>query len=107
MVTTMEEIKAFIKENKQHVALLGLIIAALTVILIAILAWKFPVIPVCIFVLLEGGLAVCLQDLPVWLHGAVLIAQLLVGLIFGNGIFIMTAAVYYVFSIFVLSLCEK
>jgi len=103
----MEEIKVFVKENKEHVALFGLIIVALTVMLIAILAWKLPVIPVCIFVLLEAGLAVCLHQLPLGFHGAVLIAQLLVGLIFGNGIFIMTSAAYYVFSIFVLSLCDK
>lgn len=103
----MENIKAFVKENKQHVALLGLIFAAMTVILIAILAWKLPVIPVCFFVLLEAGLAVCLYQLPIGFHGAVLIAQLLVGLILGNGIFIMTSAAYYVVSIFALSLCDK
>lgn len=70
----MEDIKALVKENKQHIALFGLIIAALAVILIGILVWKLPVVPVCIFVLLEAVLAVCLQNLPVWMHGAILIA---------------------------------
>lgn len=103
----MEDIKALVKENKQHITLFGLIIAALAVILIGILVWKLPVVPVCIFVLLEAVLAVCLQNLPVWMHGAILIAQLIVGLLFGNGIFIMVCAVYYVVSILVLSIWDK
>ena len=103
----MEDIKALVKENKQHIVLFGLIIAALAVILIGILVWKLPVVPVCIFVLLEAVLAVCLQNLPVWMHGAILIAQLIVGLLFGNGIFIMVCAVYYVVSILVLSIWNK
>lgn len=107
VVLYMEGMKALIKENKQQIALFGLIIAALAVILMGILVWKLPVIGVCVFVLLQSGLAICLQDLPVWLHGAVLIAQLLVGLIFGNGMFILVCAVYYVVSILVFSIWDK
>jgi len=103
----MEDIKALLKENKQHIALFGIIAAALIVILIGILVWKLPVVAVCIFVLLEAGLAVCLQDLPVWLHGAVLIAQLVIGLLLGNGMFILLCAVDYVVSILVLSIWDK
>lgn len=103
----MEDIKALVKENKQQLALFGIIAAALVVILIGILVWKLPVVAVCIFVLLEAGLAVCLQNLPVWLHGAVLIAQLIMGLIFGNGLFLMVCAVFYVMSILVLSVWDK
>lgn len=103
----MEDIKALVKEKKQNIALFGLIVAALAVILIGILVWKLPVIPVCIFVLLEATLAVCLQNVPVWIHGAVLIAQLIAGLLFGNGMFILLCAVYYVVSILVLSIWDK
>lgn len=103
----MNDIKAFAKENKQHMVVFGMVIVALAVILNGILAWKLPVISVCIFVLLEAGLAVCLRNLPVWLHGAVLIAQLIVGLIFGNGIFILMCALYYVVSILFLSVWDK
>lgn len=103
----MNDIKAYAKENKQHMVIWGMVIVALAVALSGILVWKLPVISVCIFVLLEVGLAVCLQKLPVWLHGAVLIAQLIVGLIFGNGIFILVCAVYYVVSILLLSVWKK
>ncbi|MBR5127048.1 MAG: hypothetical protein IKU69_01315 [Roseburia sp.] len=103
----MEEFKELIKENRQYLALFGIIAVALIVILIGIMVWKLPVIGVCIFVFLETILAVCLQDLPVWLHGAILIAQLIMGLLFGNGMFILLCALYYVVSIVVLSIWDK
>lgn len=103
----MDDIKALVKENRQQLALSGIIIMALVVILIGILVWKLPVVSVCILVLLEAGLAVCLQDLPIWLHGAVLIAQLVLGLLFGNGMFLMVCAIFYVISILILSIRDK
>lgn len=103
----MEDLKSLLKENKQHIALFGIIVAALAVMLMGILVWKLPVVSVCIFVLLEAGLAVCLQNLPVWLHGAVLIVQLIMGLLFGNGMFILVCAIYYVVSILFLSIWDK
>lgn len=103
----MENIKTFVDENKQHLALFGIIAAALLVIVIGILVWKLPVIPVCLVVFLEACLAVCLQDLPIWLHGIVLIAQLVMGLLFGNGMFLLVCALFYVISILVLSVWDK
>ncbi|MBQ8279273.1 MAG: hypothetical protein IJZ23_05480 [Roseburia sp.] len=103
----MDDIKALVKENRQQLALSGIVIMALVVILIGILVWKLPVVSVCILVLLEAGLAVCLQDLPIWLHGAVLIAQLVLGLLFGNGMFLMVCAIFYVISILILSIQDK
>lgn len=103
----MEGIKVMIEENKKHLAIFGLVTASLLVIIIGIMGWKLPVIGVCMFVLLEAVLAVCLQNLPIWIHGAVLIAQLIIGLLFGNGMFILLCAVYYVVSILVLSIWDK
>ena len=95
----MENIKAFIMENKKQFLLFELITAGLLVMLAGILIWKLPMIAVCVFVLLEAGLAVCLQNLPVWFHGMVLIIQLLIGLSCGNGIFILACTLFYILSI--------
>ena len=103
----MDSIKELMKENRQCLTLFGIIAAALIVILVGIMMWDLPVIGVSVFVLLETILAVCLQDLPVWLHGAVLIAQLIIGLLFGNGMFILLCALYYVVSIVVLSIWDR
>ena len=103
----MEDIKGLVIENKRNLIRFCIIIAGLAVMLIGILPWKLPAFPVFIFVILEGALAVCLQKIPVWLHGAVLIAQLIAGLLFGNGIFVLLCAAYYVASILILSIGNK
>jgi len=103
----MEDIKALIKENKQNLVMFGMIVVALITILMGVLIWKLPTVSVCIFVLLEAGLAMCLQNLPVWLHGAVLIVQLMIGLFVGNGLFLLTCAVYYGVNILFLYFWNK
>lgn len=95
----MKDIKAFIRENKQQFILFEITAAALLLMTAGIIIWKFPVAAVCIFVLLEAGLSVCLRNLPVWLHGLVLIVQLLLGLLCGNGIFILACTFFYIISI--------
>ena len=107
ILAIMEDFKELIKENRQYLALFCITSVALLVILAGSMTWKLPVIGVSVFVLLETILAVCLQDLPVWLHGAVLIAQLIIGLLFGNGMFILLCALYYVVSIVVLRIWDR
>ena len=103
----MEDIKAFVKENRHQLTVFSIIVVALIVILLGIMVWKLPVVPVCVVVLLEAGLAVCLQELPIWLHGAVLIAQIIAGLLLGNAIFVLACAVYYMVSVLFLSIFDK
>lgn len=103
----MEDIKALVMENKQQFVLFGIVSAALLVITAGILVWKLPVAAVCIFVLLETGLSFCLQNLPVWLHGLILIVQLLMGLLFGNGIFILVCTFFYIVSILGFAILDK
>ena len=95
----MEDIKAFIMENKKPFLVFEIISAGLLLMTAGIIIWKLPMAAVCIFVLLEAGLAVCLQNLPVWFHGMILIVQLLIGLSCGNGIFILACTLFYILSI--------
>ena len=60
---------AFYEDNKQYLLLFGVIVVALAAILASILALKIPVVPVCLIIVLEAGIAVCLHDVPIWLHG--------------------------------------
>ena len=61
---------AFYEDNKQYLLLFGVIVVALAAILVSILALKIPVVPVCLIIVLEAGIAVCLHDVPIWLHGS-------------------------------------
>lgn len=90
------------KELNKNLMLFGVILAALAVILIGILILDLPVVPVCIVVLIEAGLAVCLNEVPIWLHVLVIAAQIAVGVLCGNLIFLALAAALYFIAILVL-----
>ena len=74
---------AFYEDNKQYLLLFGVIVVALAAILVSILALKIPVVPVCLIIVLEAGIAVCLHDVPIWLHGLVVLVQIIAGAICG------------------------
>lgn len=100
----MSNIKELVNENKQQITLFGVIAAALFVILIGIFVWKLPVVAICVLLLLEAGFAVCMQDVPVWVHGLAVIAQAAVGAIFGRMVFLLLCALFYVVGILALNI---
>lgn len=64
-------------ENQSMLMLFAAIVAALAVILTGIIALHMPVVPVCLIVLLETGIACCLHDVPIWLHAIAVIVQII------------------------------
>ena len=65
------------RDNKKMLILFAEVVAALATILIAILAMKIPVVPVCVIVLIEVAIAACLQEVPVWVHAVCLLCILI------------------------------
>lgn len=103
----MNDIKALVKENKQQLILFGVVLAALFVILMGIFVWKLPAVAICVLLLIEAGLSVCMQDVPIWLHGIIAIAQVVVGVIFGKATFLLLCALFYVVGILALNVWNK
>lgn len=89
-------------ENKQMLILFGVITAVLLMILSSILGLGLPAVPVCVMVLIEAGIALCLHDVPIWLHGMALLVQALVGVLAGKLVFMILCAAMYL--VFILSL---
>lgn len=89
-------------ENKSMLILFGVIVAALLVILIAILGLDVPVVPVCVIVLIEAAIAVCLHDVPIWLHGLVVVAQIVAGILCHNILLVVMCVVIYLLGILTL-----
>lgn len=89
-------------ENKSVLMLFVVIVAALAVILVSIISLNVAAVPVCIIVVIEAALAVCLHDVPVWLHGLVVLGQIIAGLLGGNVALILMCAVIYVLCILTL-----
>ena len=63
------------RDNKKMLILFAEVVAALATILIAVLAMKIPVVPVCVIVLIEVAIAACLQEYR-WVHAVVAAVQL-------------------------------
>lgn len=89
-------------ENKDMIVLFGVIVAALMVILIAIMGLDIPAVPVCVIVLLEVGIAACLHDVPIWLHGLVIIGQIVAGILAARVLFMVLCVVIYLLGILTL-----
>ena len=95
-------VKENLAENKSVLLLFVVIVAALAVILISILGLKAAVVPVCVIVVIEAALAVCLHDVQIWLHGLVVLGQIIAGILSGNTGFIAMCAALYVLCILTL-----
>ena len=100
-------IYAFMLDNTQALVLFGVIIAALAVVLISALALKIPVAAVCVIVVLEATLAVCLHDVPIWLHGLVVIAEIIAGAFCTKIVFMVLCALIYVIGILTLKFLKE
>ena len=97
----------FVENNTQALVLFGVIIAALAVVLISAFTLKISVVAVCIIVVLEAALAVCLHDVPIWLHGLVVIAEIVAGALCAKVVFMILCAIIYVAGILSLKVLKE
>ena len=98
----MEKIKQLTK--KPAVALGAFVVVASAMILIIILALNLPVVGVCTIMILEALLAVCLNRIPIWIHGLIVIAQIVAGIVFGKIVFLILMVVVYITAVALLYL---
>ena len=82
---------AELKENSALIMLCVFVVFAVLEIVLGILVWK-----------MEAGLAACLHNLPVWLHGIVAAAEIVVGIISGKVIFMLIGILCYGAALFAL-----
>jgi hypothetical protein len=98
----LDAVKENLDENKRALLLFLVIVASLAVIIVSIFSLQLPAVPVCVIVVIEAALAVCLHEVPLWLHGLVVIGQLAVGGFCGNLTFILMGVALYILCIIVL-----
>lgn len=94
-------------ENQSMLMLFAAIVAALAVILTGIIALHMPVVPVCLIVLLETGIACCLHDVPIWLHAIAVIVQIIAGVLTGATVFYGAVCGRIFGRDFMPALCER
>ena len=91
-----------VRDNSGVLILFGVFAVVLFVVLFSMIKLDMPVVPVCVIVVIEAALAVCLHDVPIWLHGLVVIAEIVVGALCRVTLFMVLCAVVYVVGILAL-----
>ncbi len=100
------EIGNFFKENKKVDVMLGFGVLALVLILIGTLGLGEPVVPVCLVIILEAGIAVMLHNVELWVHGIAVIVQIVAGICIHRAPLMILCVVLYVLAIIALQLCS-
>lgn len=91
-----------VRDNSGGLILFGVFVVVLFVVLFSMIKLDMPVVPVCVIVVIEAALAVCLHDVPIWLHGLVVIAEIVAGALCGVTLFMVLCAAVYVVGILAL-----
>lgn len=72
---------------------------SVVMILIGYIVLQVPIVPVCTIVILEALLSALLNRIPLWVHGLVVIAQIVAGIVFGETVFMILMVVVYITAV--------
>ncbi len=70
-------------KNEPLIQLVIFVVAMVVMIIISNLAVGIPIVPVCAIAILEAVLAALLNRISLWIHGLVIIAKIVAGIICG------------------------
>lgn len=101
-INIINKIVAWARSNRLILSLVFFCVTTLALILIAVIGWNEFVVPVCVLVLIEVGMAVLLHKSELWIHGILLAAELLVGGIIDRLPLVILMVIVYVVAIFAL-----
>jgi lysylphosphatidylglycerol synthetase-like protein (DUF2156 family) len=107
LLNGIKHVTDFFKENRQ-LDIAGVFAAAvLVLILVGTLAWEEPVVPVCIALMIEAGIAILLHNAELWIHGAAVVIQLVAGILIGRTSLMILCIVLYALTIAALQALDK
>ncbi len=95
------------KRNGKPMAIGGFALVALVLILIAVFGLNEFVVSVCVLLILEAGMAVCLHKAELWKHGVMLAAQIAAGIIIGRVSLVIICIIAYVAATAALQIITK
>ena len=95
-------VQAKIQERTQRdnalIALLAFCIVAVSVIVVNVTVMNLSVVPVCLLMILEVGIAVLLHHAELWIHGVLLLAEVIAGIVMGKVVPVLLFAAVYVMA---------
>ena len=91
-----------IKKNKTIVSIAIFVVVAAISIVVMTVVLKQPVVPVCVLVLIEAAIAVMLHNAELWIHGVLLLAEIIAGVALGRiGLVLLCILVFYPINYFI------
>lgn len=96
-----------LKEQKKLVAIVGFCLITILMIVLSMVVLKENVVPVCVIMILEAAIALMLHKAELWVHGALLLAEVIAGILVGNIPLIILSAVVYVAATITLQIVYK
>ncbi len=102
-----KKVVEYFKTNITATAGLLFAVVSLVLILVAILMLNEFVVPVCLLIILEAGMAACLHKVELWKHGILLAAQIVAGIIIGRVPLVIVCVIAYVAATVALQFISK
>ena len=96
-----------IKKNKTIVSIAIFVVVAAISIVVMTVVLKQPVVPVCVLVLIEAAIAVMLHNAELWIHGVLLLAEIIAGLALGRIVLVLLCILVYIAATFTLKLFDS
>ena len=96
-----------IKKNKTIVSIAIFVVVAAISIVIMTVVLKQPVVPVCVLVLIEAAIAVMLHNAELWIHGVLLLAEIIAGVALGRIVLVLLCFLVYIAATFTLKLFDS
>ena len=93
------------KKMVMTIAAFAVIVAAM--VLIGVCVLHVPVVAMCMLVILETALAVFLHHAELWLHGVVILAEVIAGILCSKILLVVLCAVVYVSATECLQVSER
>ena len=89
----------FTRESLPLLLLIVLGLFAIVAITVSIVVLHLGPVVACAMVILEAALAACLNRIPLWIHGLVFIAEIVIGIMASQIPFMILMACIYVLAI--------
>lgn len=96
-----------IKKNKTIVSIAIFVVVAAISIVVMTVVLKQPVVPVCVLVLIEVAIAVMLHNAELWIHGVLLLAEIIAGVALGRIVLVLLCILVYIAATFTLKLFDS
>lgn len=90
------------KVEGNYIILTAFCIVFLAAILAGMFLLDLSVVFVCVILVLESLIGICLHDMPIWVHGLEVLISIVAGVIFRQPVFMVIGAGIYIAAILAL-----